>query len=136
MGAGYGNFFWEQQTFLVICFSYMFLYCWSQSYWIHQLPQWSSGFLICLSTHLCNTSIELKAHIDLCLPVGYKLFLTSVAHDSSMHSSLRKKKVVWFGLAQNKILFVSRFFIVDFRMFLSFRVEGKSKVKLIKLLAL
>lgn len=50
-----------------------------QSHLIHQLLQLSSGFLICLSTHLCNTSVELKVYIDLCPPVGYKLFLTSLA---------------------------------------------------------
>lgn len=36
-------------------------------------------YLTCLSTHLCNTSVELKVHSDLCLPVGFKLSLTAAA---------------------------------------------------------
>lgn len=46
-----------------------------------------------------------------------------------------KKKAIWFGFAQNKVLFVPRFFTVNFRMFSSFRIGRKSKVILIKLLA-
>lgn len=43
-----------------------------------------------------------------------------IPHDFSMHSSLRKKNAIWFGLAQNKILFVSRFFHCTFQNVLIF----------------
>lgn len=87
---------------------------------IASVIQWFFNLFVYSSLqHLCRTE-GVHWSLSTCgLQVIFDFTSLMILHDFSMHSSLWKN-AIWFGLAQNKILFVSRFFRCTFQNVLIF----------------